>query len=122
MIVGLGIDIIEVERVKKASLSKRFMDRVYTPDEHAFFAKRGYNPQTIAGSFAAKEAVSKALGTGFGLICWKDVEILHSESGQPYVRLHRKAEQVMDQLGGKRILVTISHTREYAAAQAIIEG
>jgi phosphopantetheine--protein transferase-like protein len=120
VIVGIGIDIIEVERIKKACNSLRFLERVFTEEERKYFEKCGNNPQTIAGNFAAKEAVMKALGTGFN-VGWKNIEILHSSNGKPYVNLYDRAAYSLSCIGGKKVWVSISHIRGLAIAQVIIE-
>lgn len=122
MILGTGIDIIEVDRVAKAAAKEGFMHRVFTEEERLRFAKFNNSPQHIAGAFAAKEAVSKALGTGFGIVEWKEIEILHYESGQPYARLRGNAQKRMEELGGEKLHISISHVKSMAAAQAILEG
>lgn len=121
MIVGIGIDIIEVERIKKACCSLCFLQRVFTEEERKYFEKCGNNPQTIAGNFAAKEAVMKALGTGFN-VGWKNIEILHCPNGKPYVNLYDRAAYRLSCIRGKKVWVSISHIRGLAVAQAIIEG
>ncbi len=121
VIVGTGIDIIEVRRIQKACGNPRFPKKVFTDREWEYIESRGRNMQTVAGSFAAKEAVVKALGTGFGSVGWKDVEILREDGGKPYVRLSGRALAQMSKMGGKRVWVSISHIREFAIAQAIIE-
>lgn len=122
MIVGIGTDIIEVERIQKACRSPRFLSRVFTEREQALFQSRKENYQVLAGNFAAKEAVVKAMGTGFRGFAWKDVEILRDELGKPHVVLHRQALKTVSAMEGKRIHISISHTRCYAVAQAILEG
>jgi len=122
MIVGIGTDIIEVERIRKACERPRFLSRVFTERELAFFQSRKENYQVLAGNFAAKEAVVKAMGTGFRGFAWKDVEILRDELGKPHVVLHRQALKTVRAMDGKRIHVSISHTQCYAVAQAILEG
>lgn len=122
MIVGTGIDIIEVERIKRACQRVGFLQRVYTDREREYFQTRGNNPQTIAGNFAIKEAVMKALGTGFGKVGWQDIEALRKEAGKPYVILHGRAASYLSKIGGVRVWVSISHIKELAVAQAIIEG
>ncbi|MBM7582542.1 holo-[acyl-carrier-protein] synthase [Caldicoprobacter guelmensis] len=121
MIVGVGIDIIEVKRIKRACCSLRFLQRVFTEEEQKYFEKCGNNPQTISGNFAAKEAVMKALGTGFD-VGWKNIEILHCPNGKPYVNLYDRAAYRLSCIGGKKVWVSISHIRGLAVAQAIIEG
>ena len=77
MVIGTGIDIIEVERVKKAAAKPAFLKMVFTPAEQAYFERFNFEPQTIAGTFAAKEATAKALSVGFRGIKWTDIEVLH---------------------------------------------
>lgn len=121
MILGTGIDIIEVDRVAKAAAKEGFMHRIFTQEELLRFAKFNNDPAHIAGAFAAKEAVSKALGTGIGAVEWKDIEILHHQSGQPYVKLYGNAQKRMQELGGETLHISISHVKAMAAAQAILE-
>ena len=121
MILGIGMDIIEINRIKEAS-NTRFMERIFTEGERHYLKMRNNNIYTIAGSFSAKEAVAKALGTGIGRVSWRDIEIVHDNDGKPYVKLHNMAKSHMDAIGGERVYISISHSREYAVAQAIIEG
>lgn len=119
MILGTGIDVIEVERVKKASEKESFMQRVFTDGERRRFDD---NCQSIAGVFAAKEAVAKALGTGFSQgIGLKDIEITHDELGKPEATLTGGALKRMQALGAKTMHVSISHIKTLALAQAILE-
>jgi len=116
-ITELGIDIIKVERIR-ASLERfgsRFTQRVLTPSEQRYVRDR---PETMAGRWAAKEAVSKVLGLGVRGIGWRDIEIERLPTGQPAVRLHGRAQIRADQLGMGRIAVTISHEADYAVAMA----
>lgn len=122
MIVGIGLDMIETARVKRSIENPRFLQKVYTELEQEYLQERKNNAQTAAGIFAAKEAVSKALGTGFGSIRWLDVEILRDERGKPYAVLHGNALEQMRTIGGKTVLVTITHIKDLAAAQAVIES
>ena len=122
MIVGTGIDIIEVERIKNACRKTRFLERTFTEKEREYFKSRRNNPYTIAGSFAAKEAIAKALGTGLGSVGWKDIEVLRGPDGRPYVQLHGRAMDRLSSLGGKKIWISISHIKELAVAQAVIEA
>ena len=113
----LGIDIIKVERIR-ASLERfgsRFADRVLTPDEQRYVRDR---PETMAGRWAAKEAVSKVLGLGVRGIGWRDIEVERLPTGQPSVRLHGRAAARAEQLGMGRIALSISHESEYAVAIA----
>lgn len=113
----LGIDIIKVERIA-ASLARfgdRFTRRVLTPGERQHVRGR---PETMAGRWAAKEAVSKVLGLGVRGIGWRDIEIERLPTGQPSVRLHGRAAARATQLGMSRIAVSISHESDYAVAVA----
>ena len=116
-ITELGIDIVKVERIR-ASLERfgdRFSNRVLTPNEQRYVRGR---PETMAGRWAAKEAVSKVLGLGVRGIGWRDIEIERLPTGQPAVRLHGRAQARAEQLGMGRIAVTISHEADYAVAMA----
>jgi len=120
VIKGVGIDIIEVDRIKKAiERNDRFLSRIFTDREISLYISKGSKLTTIAGKFAAKEAVSKALGTGFRDIKWKDIEVLNDEMGKPYVKLHNNAKNIAYSQDISEILITISHTRYNAVAQAI---
>ena len=120
MIEALGIDLIEIKRVKKVKerWGKRFLERVYTPKELEYCLKKKYPEGSLAGRFAAKEAVMKALGTGLSSgVSWKDIEIINDRKGKPEVFLCGKTKKL---LGKKRVLISISHTKEDAIAQAMI--
>jgi holo-[acyl-carrier protein] synthase len=113
----LGIDIIKVERIRNAldRFGPRFSGRVLTPAERRYVRDR---PETFAGRWAAKEAVSKVLGLGVRGIGWKEIEIERLPTGQPAVRLHGRAEARARQLGMARIAVSITHEADYAVAIA----
>ena len=121
MILGTGIDVIEVDRIQKAAAKASFYQGVFTQGEQAFLQAHSNAPCQMAGLFAAKEAVSKALGTGFSQgIGPRDIEICHRESGAPYAVLHGAAEKRRKELGD-RIHVSVSHIQAIAMAQAIME-
>ncbi len=113
----LGIDIIKVDRIRRslARFGPRFSNRVLTPSEQRYVRDR---PETFAGRWAAKEAVSKVLGLGVRGIGWRDIEIERLPTGQPAVRLHGRAERRAEQLGMERVAVSISHESDYAVAIA----
>jgi holo-[acyl-carrier protein] synthase len=113
----LGIDIIRVARIRDAlaRFGDRFVARVCTPPEAAYVRGRA---ETLAGRWAAKEAVSKVLGLGVRGIGWRDIEIERLPTGQPAVRLHGRAAARAEQLGMARIALSISHEDEYAVAIA----
>ena len=113
----LGIDIIKVDRIRAsiARFGSRFSERVLTPNERRYVRDR---PETFAGRWAAKEAVSKVLGLGVRGIGWKDIEVERLPTGQPAVRLHGRAKARAEQLGMARIALSITHESDYAVAIA----
>jgi holo-[acyl-carrier protein] synthase len=113
----LGIDIIKVDRIRATieKFGRRFTNRVLTPDEQRYVRDR---PETMAGRWAAKEAVSKVLGLGVRGIGWRDIEVERLPTGQPSIRLHGRAAARAEQLGMGRIAVSISHESDYAVAIA----
>jgi holo-[acyl-carrier protein] synthase len=113
----LGIDIIKVQRIRTAidRFGQRFSDRVLTPREQRYVRAR---PETFAGRWAAKEAVSKVLGLGVRGVGWKDIEVERLPTGQPSIVLHGRAAERAGQLGMGRIAVSITHESEYAVAVA----
>lgn len=123
MIVGLGIDIVEVPRIKKAlEGSDAMARRVFTEAEFDYCSSRKNRYQHFAGRFAAKEAALKALGTGWQAgIRWKDVEVVPDEMGKPLVRFYGKAEEFLKASGAVRALVTITHASAYAVSAVVLE-
>src|SRR3982751_1960569 len=113
----LGIDIIKVDRIRASieRFGERFSKRVLTPNEQRYVRMR---PETFAGRWAAKEAVSKVLGLGVRGIGWRDIEVEGLPTGQPSIRLHGRAAARAEQLGMERIAVSISHEADYAVAIA----
>ena len=116
-----GIDTIEISRLDevKPEIRKRFIQRVFTLKEIEQARDR---TDVLSGLFAAKEAVSKALGTGIGYVHWRDIEIIHLTTGQPTVALHGNAKIVADKLGLTTWSVSISHDRNKAIALAVAIG
>ena len=122
MIFGIGTDIIEIDRVKKAmQRTPAILNRLFTEYEIAYFISRNMNMQHIAGGFSAKEAVVKALGTGIRGFSWKDVEILRGSSGKPMVKLYNKAKEIAANNKICTISISISHSENYSMAVAIAE-
>lgn len=119
MILGIGTDMIEIERIRKACEKKAFLVRAYTEQE---CRQTKGNASSLAGNFAVKEAVSKVFGTGFRTFMPIDVEVLRDEAGKPYVVLHGGAKELAETLGMVRIHVSISNTAEHAFGFAIGEG
>lgn len=125
MILGLGIDVIEVDRIRRAieRFGTRFTGRIFLAGELGGARSGMVRVETMAGRFAAKEAVSKALGTGLGGgIGWRDIEIRNAESGQPRVVLHNKALAIARARGIGEIHLSISHVRGVAVAVAVAES
>jgi holo-[acyl-carrier protein] synthase len=120
MVIGNGVDIIDIERIRKIiTKNPRFLERNFTTDELALFKVKKMHPATIAAGFAAKEAVSKAMGTGirgFNLI---DIEVLRDSLGKPIVKLHGNAKEVATSKGIDTFELSLSHTDETAIAFVI---
>jgi holo-[acyl-carrier protein] synthase len=124
MILGTGIDIIEVARIASSyeKFGERFVNRILLPDEIAYCLSHKNPAPFLAARFAAKEAISKAFGTGLGAsLGWRDMEIRKNESGEPFVILHGKGKILFEARGAKKLHVSLSHTQNYAAATAVLE-
>ena len=125
MILGVGIDIIEVARVQASHerFGERFVRRILHPAEIAYCLSHKNSAPFIAARFAAKEAISKAFGTGIGAaLGWHDLEICRKESGEPYVVLHGKGKELLEKRNARAALISLSHTQNYAAAVAVLES
>ena len=125
MILGIGIDIIEVARILASheKFGERFANRILLPDEIAYCLSHKYPAPFLAARFAAKEAVSKAFGTGIGApLGWQDMEVRRKDSGEPFVVLHGAGEKLLNERGARVVLISLSHTQNYAAAVAILES
>lgn len=125
MILGVGIDIIEVSRIQTSheKFGERFLNRILHPNEIAYCLSHRAPAPFLAARFAAKEAISKAFGTGIGAqLGWRDMEIGRHASGQPFVILHEAGRQLLAARGGQRLQISLSHTQNYAAAVAVLEG
>ena len=118
MIIGIGTDIVEVDRVIEVSKRQRFVDKFFTIREKDIFDKK---KASIAGNFAVKESVAKMFGTGFSKFSLKDIEVLRDELGKPYVELHNNAKKIANDLQIDTIHVSISDTDTYAIAYVIGE-
>lgn len=124
--VGLGVDIVEIDRIEKAVASNpKFLTRLFTDQEQAYIQSKGQKAETVAGLFAAKEAVSKVLGTGISTFTWQDIEVDHTPEGQPFVVLHGGARTRGLAVGINQVLLSIAHCKTYAIANAMgqyVEG
>jgi holo-[acyl-carrier protein] synthase len=125
MIVGTGVDLAEVARIRAAITrhGRRFIERVYTPSEIAYVERKANRFERYAGRFAAKEAGMKAIGTGWKRgVRWHDFEVANLPSGRPTLQLHGQAARIAHELGVKLISLSITHTAELGMAHVILEG
>jgi holo-[acyl-carrier protein] synthase len=124
LIVGTGVDLAEVSRIR-ASIERfgdRFRDRIFTPLEIAYVEKKANKYERYAGRFAAKEAGMKAIGTGWKRgVTWHDFEVVNLPSGRPTLKLSGVAAAVASQLGVTAIQLSITHTSELGMAHVILE-
>lgn len=121
--IGIGTDIVQIERIKESveKLSERFVNRILTGQEQAIYEQRNQSLVFLANRFAAKEAVSKALGTGIAQgIRFTDIEILPDELGAPTVQLHGKALERLGKLNGTQVKISLSDERDFAVAFAVV--
>jgi holo-[acyl-carrier protein] synthase len=124
MIVGLGTDLIEVDRIRQSveRYRDKFLNRVYTERESAYAMSKNNFAERLAGRFAVKEAGMKAIGTGWRRgVTWKDFEVVNQPGGRPVLRMSGAAEQIAAALGVKRASVSITHTAAVAMAVVILE-
>jgi holo-[acyl-carrier protein] synthase len=127
MIIGTGVDLAEVDRIQAAledpRIGRRFRDRVFTEKEIAYCEKKRRGKyESYAGRFAAKEAVMKALGRGWGSkVSWLDIEVVRARSGKPEIALHDKTAQLAVELGIRRWALSITHTKEHGLAYVIAQ-
>src|SRR5262245_13447504 len=121
MKVATGVDLIEISRIKEviARHGKHYLERIYTPAELDQCGKRA---ESLAGRFAAKEAVAKALGSGIGDVAWKEIEILGDEQNAPALTLHGAAKQKAADLGLTQWSVSISHSQSHSVAFVVMIG
>src|SRR5713101_4752719 len=125
MILGIGIDIIEVERIQSSfeKFGERFLKRILHPNEISYCLSHKVPAPFLAARFAAKEAISKAFGTGIGAeLGWQDMEVGRKDSGEPFVILHQAGQKLLQARGARAVLISLSHTDQHAAAVALLEG
>ncbi len=125
MILGTGVDLAEVRRIREAieRYGDRFIRRIYTDAEIAYVERKANKFERYAGRFAAKEAGMKAIGTGWKRgVRWQDFEVSNLPSGRPTLRLHGEAERIAGKMGVTSISLSITHTAELGMAHVILEG
>ncbi|MEG2769456.1 MAG: holo-ACP synthase [Oscillospiraceae bacterium] len=120
MVIGIGVDTTLIERIEKSSQKEHFMQRFFSDRERAMFARKGNIAQSIAGNYAAKEALGKALGTGLSGFVWNEASILRAEIGAPYFIYEGHLQELM-QKNHWKASVSITHEGEYATAFVLIE-
>ena len=124
MIVGTGIDIAEVPRIRDVieRHGERFLKRIFTEGEIQYCESKANRVERYAARFAAKEAGMKAIGTGWNHgVCWRDIEVARKPGGRPTLLLHGKAAEFAAKLGATNIALSLTHTAEQAFAQVILE-
>lgn len=123
-LLGVGVDLCGVARIERAIEKEHFYERVFTPEERAYLDRKGKSrAQSAAAMFAAKEAVAKALGTGFsgGVMPW-NISVVHNEKGAPAAELTGAAKERLEQIGGAGVQISLSHEGDSAIAFAVIGG
>jgi holo-[acyl-carrier protein] synthase len=124
MIVGTGIDLVEIVRIHRSieRYGPRFLNRVYTSGEQAYCLRKRKSAESFAARFAAKEAGSKALGTGISFgVSWLELEVVRELSGRPTLRFHGRAAQIAARLGVARAALSLTHTATLAQASVVLE-
>ena len=124
MIIGSGIDLVEIARIQQSvdRYGQRFLDRVYTAAEQVYCLRKKKAAESLAARFAAKEAGAKALGTGISFgVNWLEIEVLREPSGRPTVRFHGRAAEIAARLGVSHAALSITHTRDLAMASVVLE-
>lgn len=122
MLKGIGLDIVEVSRIKKAAKKweGRFLHKVFTEGEISYCLEEKISYQSLAARFAAKEATVKALGIGFQGVSWQDIEVTNDDLGKPYLKVFGEVKRIAQEQGITNFFVTLSHSEEYAVAQVIL--
>ena len=123
MIIGIGIDIVQIERMERWLENSKLLEKYFHSDEIALARARGKGAaKTIAARFAAKEAFAKALGTGFSEIALKDIIVVNRENGKPEIKPEGTALKALDKSGADRIHISLSHEKKNAIAMVVLEG
>ena len=124
-LIGIGIDVVEVGRIQSSldEFGERFLNRIFTENEQIYCKKQKRPELHYAARFAAKEAIAKAFGTGIGKeIGWLDMEIGRRATGEPMVKLSDEAEKYARSRGVTQVMVSLTHAKHYAAANAVVMG
>lgn len=124
MILGSGIDLIETRRIQESveRFGKRFLDRIFTAAEQAYCLRKRHSAESLAARFAAKEAGSKALGTGMSRgVHWLEIEVVREPTGRPTLQFHGRAAEIAAGMGVARTALSLTHGAELAMASVLIE-
>src|SRR5579859_6252128 len=125
MIVGTGIDLVEIERIRHSveRFGERFLARLYTASEQAYCLRKRNAAESLAARFAAKEAAAKALGTGISRgVNWLEIEVVREPGGRPNIRFHGRAADLASRLGVARAALSITHTSDLSMASVLLEN
>ena|SRR5271165_2810249 len=125
MIVGSGIDLAEIGRIRQSidRYGTRFLNRIYTAGEQAYCLRKRNSAESFAARFAAKEAGAKALGTGISHgVSWLEIEVVREPSGKPTIKYHGRAAQIAARLGVAHAALSITHTADLAMASVVLEN
>ncbi len=125
MIIGSGIDLVEIRRIKRSidRYGIRFLNRVYTAAEQAYCLRKRNSAESFAARFAAKEAGAKALGTGISFgVNWLEFEVVREPSGRPSLKFHGRAAEIAARMGFSSVALSLTHTAELASASVVLEG
>lgn len=122
MIIGTGVDIVEIKRILRAMEQPGFVDRVFTPAEIAYCRGRKSQALSFAARWAAKEAAAKAMGTGIGSVGWREAEVAVNKNGKPEMLFTGAAAGLAHSQGVTRVHLSLSHTDDHAIAFVVLEG
>jgi holo-[acyl-carrier protein] synthase len=124
MIVGTGIDLVEIERIQRSTdrYGSRFLDRIYTAGEQEYCLRKRRSAESFAARFAAKEAGAKALGTGISHgVTWTEIEVVREPGGRPSLKFHGRAAEMAKRLGVRNAALSLTHSRDMAMASVVLE-
>lgn len=125
MIVGSGIDLVEIERIRQSvdRFGQRFLDRIFTSGEQAYCMRKRNAAESLAARFAAKEAAAKALGTGISRgVSWLEIEVIREPSGRPSIQFHGRAAEFASRLGVSHTALSLTHTATLSMASVVLEN
>jgi len=125
MIIGSGIDLVEIARIQQSleRFGQRFLDRIFTPGEQAYALRKRNSAESLAARFAAKEAAAKALGTGISHgVNWLEIEVVREPGGRPSIRFDGRAAEIASRLGVAHTALSLTHTATLSMASVVLEN